>query len=137
MADALRFHPLVADDLGAAIEWYENISVDLGNRFRRAVDARLDSIETHPESFSFVHEFLRAAIVDGFPYLITYRLHPQNSAAEISVCSTPPPTRTNGVDEQISELKFSDSHNVPETRTAFRHISQSTASDRLPQPASV
>lgn len=83
MADPLRFHPLVADDLEAAIEWYENISADLGNRFRQAVDARLDSIEMHPDSFSLVHESLRVAMVDGFPYLITYRLRDRDTAAEI------------------------------------------------------
>ena len=45
MADALRFHPLVAEDIRLASQWYDKISVDLGNRFRRAVDSRLDTVE--------------------------------------------------------------------------------------------
>ena len=44
MADRLRFHPLVASDLRDAIAWYDEISVELGNRFRETVDARFDHI---------------------------------------------------------------------------------------------
>lgn len=40
MADPLRFHPLVVDDLAAAAGWYDNISSELGNRFRFSVDSR-------------------------------------------------------------------------------------------------
>ena len=66
MADSLRFHPFVANDLAAAVGWYDKISVDLGNRFRRAVNARFDSIELRPESFGRVQGQFRAARVDGF-----------------------------------------------------------------------
>jgi hypothetical protein len=72
MAEPLRFHPLVADDLQSATGWYDDISVELGNRFRDAVDSRLDSVELHPESFGLVDESLRAAQVGGFPYLIIF-----------------------------------------------------------------
>ncbi len=61
MAEPLRFHPLVADDLSAATRWYDKISVDLGNRFRRAISSRLDAIEIRPESFGRVRGELRAA----------------------------------------------------------------------------
>jgi len=51
MAEPLRFHPLVADDLEAAAAWYDDISVELGNRFRGAIDSRLDAVELRPDSF--------------------------------------------------------------------------------------
>jgi len=72
MADPLRFHPLVSDDLSAATSWYDNISVELGNRFRRSIDARLDAIELRPESFGSVDGDLRVGRVDRFPYLIIF-----------------------------------------------------------------
>lgn len=72
MAEPLHFHPLVADDLAAAAAWYDEISIELGNRFRRAVDSRLDAVELRPESFGLVDQPLRAARVGKFPYLIVY-----------------------------------------------------------------
>ena len=54
MAEPLRFHPLVADDLEAAANWYDNISPELGSRFRAAVDSRLDAVELRPESYGMV-----------------------------------------------------------------------------------
>ncbi len=76
MANPLRFHPLVADDLSAATAWYDNVSVDLGNRFRSDIDARLDAVELRPESFAIVDAPLRAAMVGKFPYLIVFEHSP-------------------------------------------------------------
>ena len=72
MAEPLRFHPLVADDLEAAAAWYDEISIELGNRFRAAVDSRLDAVELRPESFGMVDPPLRAARVGRYPYLIVF-----------------------------------------------------------------
>ena len=72
MAETLRFHPLVADDLAAATAWYNNLSPELSNRFRAAVDSRLDSVELRPESFGMVDATLRVARTKRFPYLIVF-----------------------------------------------------------------
>lgn len=72
MADPLRFHPLVADDLKAAACWYDNISTELGNRFRVAVDSRFNDIEIRPESFGMIDPPWRVARVERFPYLIIF-----------------------------------------------------------------
>lgn len=72
MADPLRFHPRVAGDLEAAAKWYDDISPDLGNRFRAAVDSRLDAVELRPESFGMVDPPLRVSRVERFPYLIIF-----------------------------------------------------------------
>jgi hypothetical protein len=50
------YHPLVADDLAAAVAHYDNISVDLGNRFRVSVRNRIDTVSERPESFGRIHE---------------------------------------------------------------------------------
>jgi hypothetical protein len=49
MAEPLRFHPLVADDLETAANWYDDISIEVGNRFRASVDSRFDAVELRPE----------------------------------------------------------------------------------------
>jgi hypothetical protein len=72
MARTRRYHPLVADDLAAAVAYYDDISVELGNRFRTSVRSRIEAITERPDSFGRVHQQLRAAIVDRFPYIILF-----------------------------------------------------------------
>jgi hypothetical protein len=72
MARTRHYHPLVADDLAAAVAHYDGISVDLGNRFRVSVRNRIDTVSERPESFGRIHEQLRAAMVDRFPYVILF-----------------------------------------------------------------
>ncbi len=93
MAEPLRFHPLVADDLSAATAWYDDISRDLGNRFRAAVDSRLDAVELRPESFGMVDPPLRAARAERFPYLIVF----EHSRLKFWVSFTLLPIPINGV----------------------------------------
>jgi putative addiction module component (TIGR02574 family) len=56
MASTRHYHPLVADDLAAAVAHYDDISVDLGNRFRVSVRNRIDTVLERPESFGRIHE---------------------------------------------------------------------------------
>jgi len=72
MANPLRFHPLVVEDLKAATDWYDGIEIVLGNRFRQSVNERLDSVELFPESYAIVRGTLRVALVNGFPYLMIF-----------------------------------------------------------------
>ena len=73
MTDPLRFHPLVASDLDGAIEWYDQISVALGNRFREMVDSRFDDIVRSPQSFALAFDEVRFARIQRFPYLVLFR----------------------------------------------------------------
>ncbi|MGV2337770.1 MAG UNVERIFIED_CONTAM: type II toxin-antitoxin system RelE/ParE family toxin [Planctomycetaceae bacterium] len=72
MAEQLRFHPLVAEDLKAAVGWYDDISPGLGDRFRIAVEQRFDSVAEFPESFGIVFQNARAARISFFPYLLLF-----------------------------------------------------------------
>ena len=72
MARTRKYHPLVADDMGAAVAYYDDISVALGNRFRASVRARIETITERPASFGRVHEQLRVAMVDRFPYVVLF-----------------------------------------------------------------
>ena len=69
MAKLLRYHPLVADDISAAIDWYEERSDGLGERFRSTVDARFDDIVGAPKMFPRAFDDLdfRFARIPKFP----------------------------------------------------------------------
>ena len=73
MASELRFHPLVAMDLKAAVGWDDEISPTLGDRFRASVEQRFDSISLYPESFGIVLIDARVAL-RGFPYLLLFEV---------------------------------------------------------------
>lgn len=67
-----RFHPLFADDLRAACEYYDSISTDVGTRFRNRVRMRLLDINSRPESFGRIGGDYRGAMTSGFPYVIVF-----------------------------------------------------------------
>jgi len=76
MARQLRFHPLVASDISAAIDWYEGRSTGLGDDFRLAVDSEFDEVVKNPELFprAFHDVDFRFARLRRFPYLVLYRV---------------------------------------------------------------
>lgn len=80
MAKKRRYHPLVSDDLSSAAGYYDDISVELGNRFRASVRDRLRVIAERPESFARIHDEMRAAMLDRFPYVVLFEDHTQSVA---------------------------------------------------------
>ena len=76
MAETLRYHPSVTDDIAAAIDWYDARSIGLGERFRSAADARFDNIQGAPLIFPRAFDDLdyRFARIPKFPYLILFRI---------------------------------------------------------------
>lgn len=76
MAHRLIFNPLIPDDLAEALDYYESISEELANRFRRSVNRRLDEIAERPESFQFDIPPIRFARVARFPYVIFFTVQP-------------------------------------------------------------
>ena len=69
-----RFHPRFALDLAAGTAYYDNISDQLGDRFRGSVKQTLATIRQRPESFGCVANALRAAMVPSFPYVVLFRV---------------------------------------------------------------
>jgi plasmid stabilization system protein ParE len=74
MARTRRYHPLVADELASATGYYDDVSIELGNRFRSSVRQSLTSIQDYPESYGVIHQQIRAATMDRFPYVVLFEL---------------------------------------------------------------
>jgi len=79
-----RYHPLVASDLAGAVAYYENISADLADRFRSAVQDRLAAITNRPDSYGRIHQQLRAAMIHRFPYVVLFE-HQSDSVTILGV----------------------------------------------------
>ena len=85
MSWQVRHHPLVELDILEAYTWYEYQKKDLGERFAKAVQKKLASIQLIPESFgSRSNKTHREVMVDDFPYLIIYRLNKKKKIIFIS-----------------------------------------------------
>lgn len=75
MNRSIRFHSQVPEDLAEAIAWYQEVSADLANRFRRAARDAFTKIRTRPENYGIVFDEVRVVRLTRFPYLVQYRLH--------------------------------------------------------------
>lgn len=69
-----RLHHNFPDDLAAGTAYYDKISVALGNRFRERDRQALEEVGQRPESFGLARGPLRFAMVEGFPYLLLFRV---------------------------------------------------------------
>ncbi|MFW6169458.1 MAG: type II toxin-antitoxin system RelE/ParE family toxin [Planctomycetota bacterium] len=74
MANKLRFSPTVPEELRGAIDSYEVVSVQLGNRIRRAFHELFQMIKENPELYAIVYDNIRIARVRPFPFLVHYRV---------------------------------------------------------------
>ena len=76
----LVYHEDVSIDYNDAYFWYEDHQKGLGEKFLSAVRDKVLGILSNPETFSVkskpgYHETL----VDGFPFLIVYRIYKKQS----------------------------------------------------------
>lgn len=62
------------EDLLDARAWYDNIRLQLGERFALAVEATVEVIAGHPLQFPVVHRGRRRAGVRRFPYGIFFEV---------------------------------------------------------------
>lgn len=69
MADKLRFHPTIPQDLTDSIRRYDGISLELGNSLRAAFQTLFANIATNPELYAVVYDDIRIVRAKPFPYL--------------------------------------------------------------------
>jgi len=71
---AVIFHPEAFKELRDAYQWYEQILDGLGEKFLKAVDNCIQSVESQPESFSKKKRQYREANVNNFPYVVVFEV---------------------------------------------------------------
>jgi plasmid stabilization system protein ParE len=70
----IRLTPEADLDTQQAIRWYDDRSRELGDDFLRKVNACITSIEKNPEKYPLVHDQMRRALVQRFPYEVIYEI---------------------------------------------------------------
>jgi len=71
-------------DLKEARAWYDNVRLELGERFAYAVEATVEAISEGPLQFPVVYRKLRRAGVRRFPYGIFFEV--QESRVVVTAC---------------------------------------------------
>ncbi|MDC0936985.1 type II toxin-antitoxin system RelE/ParE family toxin [Pirellulales bacterium] len=72
MAGSLKLHPSIPDDLLDAMSYYDDISLEIGDRFREEVDGIFDLIAERPNSFPVDVPPVRFAKLRRFPYVVFF-----------------------------------------------------------------
>jgi plasmid stabilization system protein ParE len=74
---SIVLRPAAQEEFDEAVDWYEQQSAGLGVEFLNRVEEALDRISATPEPYSIVFQEMRRIVVRKFPYLIYYRVEPE------------------------------------------------------------
>ncbi len=74
MTPPVVWTPEANEDLLDARAWYDNIGLNLGERFALAIEATVEAIAKHPLQFPVVYRNRRRAGVRRFPYSVVFEL---------------------------------------------------------------
>jgi plasmid stabilization system protein ParE len=72
----LVIHPAAQAEYERAAEWYAERNPAAADRFISEVEAAIQAIRNHPESYALVDNKHRLYLVQGFPYFVGYRYRP-------------------------------------------------------------
>ena len=75
--------PTAADDIDAAIEYYNSLATDLGYRFADVINDYFEKIARSPTASAVRYKTIRCKPVTRFPFLITFTIDDINSTVNI------------------------------------------------------
>ena len=71
----IKIHELANNEFKDAIDWYENQSKGLGNRFKETVINQIKKIDKNPEWFLKETDNIYKAYIPKFPYKILFSIN--------------------------------------------------------------
>ena len=87
MAARLIIAPEAEADISDAYAWYEAQRSGLGEDLLGAVDACIQAIPRHPDTYAPVYRAYRRGLVRRFPYAVVYE-HTENTVTVYAVFHT-------------------------------------------------
>jgi toxin ParE1/3/4 len=75
---AVEFHPLAADEAGAAERWYRERNEIAAARFQWELDRAVDLISERPNTGSPYLGHTRRVMLRRFPFFVVYRVRGDN-----------------------------------------------------------
>ena len=76
MSRALVLRRVAQREFDDAADWYDRQRAGLGLEFIEEVNRVFDQIQASPERYPLVHKVIREGPVHRFPYVVYYRVEP-------------------------------------------------------------
>ena len=70
------------EDIIPAVEYYENISIELGNKFKIVLDNNINTIKTNP-FFAIRYKDVRCLYIKKFPFMIHFSVNEIDKVVKI------------------------------------------------------
>ena len=68
----LKFAPEVFNEIKQSVDYYNNLSYGLGNRFKQNFLDAIKKLKTNPAYSSIRYDEVRFAVIKKFPYAVHY-----------------------------------------------------------------
>lgn len=78
------FHPIADAEYSAAYQWYDDKKKGLGKQFENVVENQLGKILSRPLLYPKKRGMHREANLEGFPYLIVYKVYSKEQIIFVS-----------------------------------------------------
>jgi len=72
------FQPIAECDVEDAVRWYDDQRAGLGDDFILDLEERCAHIAEHPEMYRCLTGSVRRVVLQGFPYVVLYRVFPDS-----------------------------------------------------------
>lgn len=79
----VAYSPEALQEIKRIVEWYNNASPGLGERFKQNLLSEIAAIKKNPLSRSFRYDEVRFAVVKKFPYAAHYTVEEANRLIKI------------------------------------------------------
>jgi toxin ParE1/3/4 len=71
-----QFHEDAFSEFMSAIDYYEECSSGLGQRFATEIFEAIHRVCEFPEAWEFINPFIRRCLTKTFPYAVLYEIEP-------------------------------------------------------------
>lgn len=79
----IAYSPESLQEIKQIVEWYNDVSPGLGDRFKKNLLREIAAIKLAPFSRSFRYDEVRLAVVKKFPYAAHYTINEENNLIKI------------------------------------------------------
>lgn len=70
--------PSAQNDLKEIINWYNQIQINLGQKFLLSLQNKIDQIKSNPFVIQIKYKEIRSVLISSFPYTIHYYIYKNN-----------------------------------------------------------
>ena len=79
----VEYNPEFFDDIAQAVDWYNERSEGLGDRFFKSVKEQTKRLSISALQYAVRYDDIRCVRIEKFPYLVHYRINEQDKIVKV------------------------------------------------------